>query len=245
MGLVRGKNDKVDALHIAMYAYRFADRAQSTRIRGEVLDQIKDLCAYRKRLIGMRTALKVSADELSRVKTNDAVDFINQGSQVQIQTIEAQLRVISKKIKSLIWDDKQLYDNYQLLCTIKGIGHENGVILLILTNNFTSFTDPRKFGCYCGVVPFEHSSGTSVRSRDRVSHFAHKGMKTLLTEAAITAIRHNKTLKDYYIRKLQDGKERFLVIKNVRNKLIHTIFGVIKNRKAYDPDFAVNYKEPT
>ena len=69
-------------------------------------------------------------------------------------------------------------------------------------------------------------------------------MKAILTEAARAAIRHDKNLKDYYIRKLQDGKDRFLVLNNVRNKLIHIMFGVIKNKQMYDSSYRQNWKQP-
>ncbi|MEI3119031.1 MAG: transposase [Parabacteroides johnsonii] len=30
-------------------------------------------------------------------------------------------------------------------------------------DNFQRFDNPRKFACYCGVAPFEHTSGISIR----------------------------------------------------------------------------------
>lgn len=65
MGLKRGKTDKIDALDIARYAYRFRDKAVSTKLKSDALNQLNDLQAYRKRLIGFRTALRVSSSELN------------------------------------------------------------------------------------------------------------------------------------------------------------------------------------
>ncbi|GHU13630.1 hypothetical protein FACS189441_1500 [Betaproteobacteria bacterium] len=41
----------------------------------------------------------------------------------------------------------------------------------------------------------------------------------------------------YYHRKLKQGKDERLVINNVRNKLIHTIFAVVKNKQFYQTDY--------
>ena len=166
MGVQRSKTDKIDALQIALYAYRFQDKAVSTKIKDQTLDQIKDLQAYRRRLIGYRTSLNVAVKELSRVKDNPSVDMIMAGSLLQIETINEQLKLVNQKIHSLITQDKGLFENYQLLTSIKGIGQENAIMMLILTGNFTLFNEPRKFGCYCGVVPFAHSSGTSLKGTD-------------------------------------------------------------------------------
>ncbi|NDV97606.1 IS110 family transposase [Dysgonomonas sp. 521] len=237
MGIKRGKTDKVDALHIALYAYRFQDRAISTKLKSDVLDQIKDLQAYRKRLVNCRVALEVSSKELAAVKNDSSTDFIVADSQIHIQLINAKLKEINKKIKALITCHQDLFLNYKLLTSIKGIGPENAIMVLVLTGNFTLFNDPRKFGCYSGVVPFSHSSGSSIKSKDKVSELANKKMKTLLTEAVRAAIRYDKNINDYYIRKLQDGKDRFLVLNNVRNKLIHRMFAVVKNKTPYNPQY--------
>lgn len=172
------------------------------------------------------------------------MEFITSGSQAQIELIKSQLKVVDKKIKILIASDEDLYQNYKLLTSIKGIGSENALMMLVLTANFSLFDDPRKFGCYCGVVPFSHCSGTSLKGKDKVCDLANNRMKAMLTEAARAAVRHDKQLKEYYIRKLHEGKDRFLVINNVRNKLIHIMFGVIKNRQIYDLNYCSTYKKP-
>ncbi|MFI5132002.1 MAG: transposase [Chitinophagales bacterium] len=104
---------------------------------------------------------------------------------------------------------------------------------LIKTKNFTRFTNGKKFSCYCGSAPFEHSSGTSIKKRTRISHLADKSMKTLLTQAAKTAIQHDKELKQYYQRRTDMGKSKRSTMNVVRNKLIHRMFAVIKRQTPY------------
>ena len=55
--------------------------------------------------------------------------------------------------------------------------------------------------------------------------------------AALSAIQCCKEVKEYYQRKVADGKNKMLVLNNVRNKLILRIFAcVIKNQK-YDENY--------
>jgi hypothetical protein len=44
---------------------------------------------------------------------------------------------------------------------------------------FTAFETPEQFACYCGIAPFEHTSGKSVRGKTQVSTYADKKMKTI------------------------------------------------------------------
>jgi len=237
MGIVREKTDKIDSANIALYAKRFEDRARSSKLRAERQDEIKDLLAYRERLTKIVSMIKVSAKELKRVKKNASVDYIFKSSQHQIEDIENELKEIDKQIKELLKSDKELHDNCQLLMSIKGIGLQNAAMMLVLTENFSLFSDPRKFACYCGVVPFKQSSGTSVKKNDKVSGLANKKMKVLLSNAAQSAIRHNPQIRAYANRKLQEGKNKHLVANNVKNKLIHLMFAVVKNRTAYDLNY--------
>jgi transposase len=101
------------------------------------------------------------------------------------------------------------------------------------TKNFTAFKDGRKFSCYCGSAPFDHSSGKSIRKKTRVSHLADKRMKTLLTLGARTAIQHDKELKAFYERRLLMGKSKNSTINIVRNKIILRMFAVINRQTPF------------
>lgn len=237
-GMVRGKTDKTDAILIAEYAFRFQDKAVLFKGVDQVLEQIKDLYAFRKRLLDFKNSLKVSSRELYRVKSDDNIaSYINDNSAEIIMKIESQIKDIEKRIRELLKLNSQVWENYQFLTSIKGIGMINALLALIVTGNFTLFTDPRKYGCYSGVVPFSHKSGTSVRGKDRVSHMANKMVKANLTQAARCAVRFDPNLRQYYQRKILEGKNERLVINNVRNKLIHIMFAVVRNRQKYDENF--------
>jgi len=240
-GMTRGKSDKIEAIQIADYAYRHRDKAVYHQGLNPLLEQLKDLIAYRNRLIDNKKSLEVSCNELIRVKVdNTTAEYIYQDSQKMIQSLISSIKTVEAKIQEILYQEACLKENYDLLISIKGIGMINAVLVLVFTGNFTLFSDARKFGCYCGVVPFEHSSGTSVKGRDKISHLANKSVKTSLTQAARTAVMHDASLKAYYQRKKLEGKPDRLIINNVRNKLIHRMFAVVKTRRKYEN----NYQHP-
>ena len=112
-------------------------------------------------------------------------------------------------IKELVKQDEVLENNYKLLVSIKGVGFVTAVYMLAYTDNFSKFINSRKFSCYAGIAPFEHSSGSSIRGRSRVSHYANKKAKSILNLAASSAIQHNKELKEYYQRRVSEGKAKW------------------------------------
>jgi transposase len=85
------------------------------------------------------------------------------------------------------------------------------------------------------VVPFEHSSGTSIKGRHRLSYFADKELKKLLHLSAMSVIRLDGELKEYYQRKVAEGKNKMSVLNAVRNKLVHRICAVVNQKRNYKP----------
>ena len=49
--------------------------------------------------------------------------------------------------------------------SVDGVGERVALKMIMETDAFTSFTDPRKFCCHAGVVPFVYVSGSSQRSK--------------------------------------------------------------------------------
>jgi len=243
-GIQREKTDPVDASKISEYASRHKDKLKLFSPLPETLDGLKDLMAFRDRLIKAKKMFQVSSKELKRVKQKGVIaEFINIDSTLEIKSLGAKIKSCETKIKELIKSELDLSENYEFLVSIKGIGFVNAVTVLVITANFTLFTDPRKFGCYCGVVPFKHTSGTSVKGRTKISKFANKKVKSLLTQAARTCVMHDAEMKSYYQRKRAEGKSDKVVINNVRNKLIHRMFAVVLSKTKYNPNYLNPLKE--
>ena len=80
----------------------------------------------------------------------------------QLDSIKEKILKVEEAMEKLIAANSSLYTNYILLRSIKGIGIINAIVLLCVTDNFQRFDDPRKFACYCGVAPFEHTSGRQL-----------------------------------------------------------------------------------
>jgi len=105
--------------------------------------------------------------------------------------------------------------------------------VIVATNEFEKISEVKKLACYAGIAPFEHTSGTSIRGKTRVSKLANMTLKKLLTLAAMSAIKWNEEIKVYYKRKVAEGKNKMSVLNAVRNKLISRIFACVKNKRMY------------
>lgn len=232
-GLQRGKDDKQDAQRIAYYAQRFVDKAVVLQASKPIYDQLAYLCAERELLL--TDAGKYKAQLKDEVSFIDPQFFKAKKKRIKrlINELEAAIKAIEKQISILIDSDDVCKQQYQLLTSIDGIGRQVAVYTIVETKGFTRFTDARKFACHAGVAPFKYFSGSSIRSANKVSHRANKKMKKLLHMAALAVLRMKNELRDYYDRKVAEGKSKMSVINAIRAKLIARMFAVVKNNAIY------------
>jgi transposase len=237
LGLQRGKNDRIDAVRIARYALMKRQSAVLWQPPKEVLVQINDLLTLRERLIGSRKSLKQPIKELRDAGFGDSAKLIESKCSSSLRALEKEIAQIEKDLDQLINRDSNLKQLYRLAVSVSGIGKITALTLLYFTNGFTMYTSANQLACYCGIAPFEYSSGTTVRGRTRISHFANKRLKKLLHLVAMTAIVCDGQISKYYHRKVNEGKSKMLVINAVRNKILHRLCAVIKRGTPYQADY--------
>jgi transposase len=233
MGLTRGKSDKKDARIIAQYAWRKRDELKCTTLSDPAIDQLKALLGHREKLIKHRTSYKNASQGLVECYYEKEFEFIMESQKRMQNHLNMEIKKVESEILQIINSKNDLKRNFDLLMTIKGIGKILSVYLLALTDNFKKFNDPRKFACYAGIAPFEYSSGSSVRGRTRVHSCANKQIKSLLNMAAMSSIQLNGEYKTYYLRRLEEGKNKMSTLNIIRNKLVFRAFAIVKRGTPY------------
>lgn len=236
-GMTRGKSDKVDSKRIAQYAYKNQKTLRFWKPQRMVIQELKALLVLRERLVKMKTQLEVPLNESKEYISKDVCNIIFKNCKSTIATIFNDISGIEKTIEQLIESDIKLQHQFKLVKSVPGIGKITALNMIIYSGEFEQIIDAKKFACYAGVVPFEHTSGSSVRGKSRVSTLANMTLKKLLHMAAMSGIQHSEELNSFYHRKLEQGKNKMSVINAVRNKLISRVFACIKNDRLYEKDF--------
>lgn len=233
MGLVRGKNDKIDAMRITSFIEKNYTTIPQWKPLPDAIKKIKILLSERNLRIAQKKQIDQQTASYALLKSTGLDKSLKKLNQQLIKNLQSQIDILEREIQSIIQADKTLAQQAQLVGSIPGVGKVLTWMLLSATEGFQKITEPRKFACYCGVVPFEHQSGTSIRGRTRVSMFADKKLKSVLHMAAMRAVRLKNDLQIYYQRKVKEGKNKMSVLNAIRNKIIHRVFAVIKQQIPY------------
>lgn len=233
MGLVRGKNDKIDAVRIAEYAWLRREELQGEEPFSQQILKLKSLLGLRSKMVKERSGYMCRLKEIRNTNDYTKSDPVMRMHQRLISNLNAEIKVVEKLIQELIDSDKELKEMHQLIRTVKGVGQIVGAYMICYTNNFKRFCQARKFNCYAGLAPFKYESGTSMRGRAKVSHLANKEAKTLLNLAASCAIRYDQELKKYYQKRVAEGMKKMSCLNIIRSKLVARIFAVANRRTPF------------
>lgn len=233
IGLQRGKSDKVDSKRIAIYAMKNNEQAKLWEAPRKEVAALRQMLTARESLINGLKALTIPIKEFKETGNKELADMMQKLTKNTVKGMEKDIEKIEQTIDELIKSDEALSKLFRLLMSIPGIGKITSAELICFTNEFKSYTEAKQLACYCGVAPFEHTSGSSVRGKTRVNNMANKSLKTKLHLCAMVAIQHDTELKNYFERKVKEGKNKMSVINAVRNKLVHRITAVIKRQTPF------------
>lgn len=225
-GISRGKNDKIDSRDIAFYAHTHFHKLKLNKLPEKELLQLKVLFAEREKLvkvIGIMAMTKENEGFLPK-------EIIKETIRINAKTLtylRSQLKEIETRISSIVKENEKINNQVELVKSVPGIGQQTALYLVITTKCFDAFEDWRKMACYSGIAPFDHSSGSSIRGRTRVSPLANLKMKSMMQMCVLSAIKRDTELKEYYKKKKEEGKNPMLVMNNVRCKILARVFAVV------------------
>ena len=241
-GIRRLKSDRTDANMIAEYAMRNNDKAIVYEPLSESLSQLRELFFYRQMVVRHRCSFQVRRGEKRlNMEKSPVKTMISQSGRHIVTELNKEIEKIDKRIAELIDSDDELAQVFTIVTSIPGIGTQNAVCLMVYTDNFRRFNfDSRKIACYYGIAPFGRDSGTSVHTDPHVHYMANRQIKAMLSQAALSAARFNPVIASYYSRLIAKGKKRQIVLNNVKNKLVHIVTAMVRNKQLFDKDYKIS-----
>lgn len=228
-GIRQTKNDKADAFRIAIYCSLFHDSMEPSKLPSAAYFKLKRLLAERRQYVKQSVLYR---QQLSDISIYDSV-----GSRIrkknEVENLRDNIKQTDAEMKAIIDTDPEIRRNYELLISIVGVGLVVAVTTIVLTENFTTFTNPRKYASYIAIAPFPHESGTSIRGATRVSKQGFRQAKADLSISVLSAITFDPVIKEYWQRKKAEGKHTGCVLNAIKFKIVLRMFAVVKRGKPY------------
>ena len=225
------KSDAVDSTQIAEYAYRFFDELRLWQSSPEYLEQLKHFLTAREHLVkesvGVQNALQAYKRHL--VQSPELIALY----QKHLEQLKEHIAVIDTRIASLIRQQPSLQQLSLFLISLCGVGVLLSAYILTMTNAFQDISNYRTFAAFVGICPYKFESGSSVRRNAQCRPFGSMYAKKLLHLAARSVATHRPEFRKYYLRKIEEGKDKSLVLNNIANKLVKISFALIRDKQYY------------
>ncbi|MFX7211206.1 IS110 family transposase [Acinetobacter baumannii] len=196
-------------------------------------DQLRLLKQLLLRRDAYTSELNRERNRLDQAYSNNTNSKLIEIIQLDIENINNRIQYLDKLIDETIDDDISLKQDLCLLESIPAIGKRTALTLLTLFKG-KSFTNAGQAAAFCGLIPLQRQSGSSIRGVSKISRSGSSKIRSKLYMAAVVAIRHNPHIKIVYDRLLRNGKAKMAALCAAMRKLIHIAFGVLKHQKPYN-----------
>jgi transposase len=221
--MLRTKTDKQDASLIARFC-----QAMSPSLWAPDPRNVRELKALVRRLDAL---IEMRQQEVNRLDVADEV--IKMEISGHIDLLDERIRQVREQIQKHIDDDPGLREQRELLLSIPGIGEKTVATLLSYFADIHAFSSAKKLASFIGVTPREIQSGTSIKRYGRMSKVGPAALRKALFFPAMVAIRHNPAIQVFSQRLSAAGKCKMVIIGAAMRKLVHIIYGVLKNKTPF------------
>lgn len=224
---VMTKTDKVDEYMLACYAL-----LKKPHCWEPPAPQIRHLSALlRRRDVLLGDAVR-EENRLEKYQSTDTPADVNcSGIRIAL-LLREEINGIERQIKAHIQDCPDLERDYSLLTSIKSVGPQLGMHMLVVLRSH-NFESAEQAAAYLGVVPVEKRSGTLVHSRPRMSKIGPTQLRAKLYISALCGKIHNKRMRTMYDELCMRGKPKMVAIGALMRKLVHWCYGVLKTGTAF------------
>lgn len=170
--------------------------------------------------------------------------YSSQQSNIRAMTHYIDLILHQKKILTDIRDQinsfAKLSSHYELLLSIPGVGELTASSILAEIGDISNFPSSKQLTAFAGLDPSVYQSGNFRASNNKISKRGSTHLRKALYQSASASICRrtsgyaNPTLRDFYVKKIAEGKPSKVAIVATSNKLLRIIYGVLKSGKPFE-----------
>jgi len=148
---------------------------------------------------------------------------------------QGQAKKVLDQMLRFCQENPELSDSLRFLQSAPGIGPVVAIVLIAHVGDWRGLTRVREMGAFVGLVPCESSTGEEV-GKGAITRAGDAYLRSILIEAAWTAIRQDPELKAFYRRVYRrhprDRAARVAIVA-VARKLASRLFCLLKERRCY------------
>lgn len=218
----RKKTDPADALTIA----KLALSGQGALVTAKSFDIAKSYSRTATKLVATSQKLHLMQLRFKALAPEDN-ESLNELDKCINQLKESVITFRKQATKRV--EKKQLV----LLQSIPGIGETIATTLVAETGDISNFKSGKALVAYAGIDPRVKQSGRGLHHNTHITKRGSPYLRQALFQAAFVARVHDEELKEYYQKKIAEGKKYKEATIATSRKLLYRIYAVLKRQTPY------------
>ena len=227
----RTKTDAVDAAVLAQLALRMPVTPWQ-----HPDDLALAIRACARRIAALNKLRTQTKNQLHAAQLTTRVpDFLLVGLRQLIVFLEAQIKQLRRQALDLIATDETLQQSFERLISTTGIADASAIQLLGELLVLPEEMRAKQWVAMAGLDPRQHSSGSSVNKKPRLSKVGNRYLRMALYMPALSAVRHEPNVRAFY-RHLIDsrGLKELQAVCAVMRKLLLAIHAMLSTNSPFD-----------
>ena len=226
----RNKNDQIDAVVIADFC-----RTQEPPLWTPPPPQKRELQGMSRRLEAL---IEQRTRETNRLKSGQDCEVVLESLHDSLAFLNEQITKLEGRIGEHIDQHPDLKEEFELLKSITGIGDKTAGKLMAELPDVNRFDHVGQVVAYAGLSPQQHTSGSSVHKKSRLTKIGKQKLKKAMYFPALSAIRFNPIVKALAVRLQARDKDKMVIVGAAMRKLLQIVYGVLRSGKPFDPNYA-------
>jgi len=175
-----------------------------------------------------KTSIAISDKYLEKVLTSKIRRLI---------TIQDELSILDTELENSL-EDTDINNDIDILQSIPGIGSVTSKNFMVEVSSVDKFKSVKQLCAFIGIDPSVKQSGTSINYRGKISKRGNANLRRTIWQMAIGTIRSCEVFNTYFTKKREEGKKFKQAVIATANKLLRTIFVLLKNKAKFDENLA-------
>jgi transposase len=179
------------------------------------------------------------AEEIKQLAASSfGIDFALSSFKLELSLLLKQLDFLDEQITVVEKEIEQVMQTMPTtLTTLPGVNIIIAASLLSEIGDITRFKTSAQLVSFAGINPSVHQSGQFTGNKNHMSKKGSPYLRLALWRAAVTSVRFNPVLKEYYETRIKEGKRHMTIIGAVSRKLCGIIFTMLKENKPFDAQY--------
>lgn len=189
-------------------------------------DIYKNLDKRGNKVNGLDNLIGLAKETIGKYTESDAI--VIRCLAEQLQQLNTQKETMLKRMDTLA------NKHAKALLTIPGIGPHNACVIMGEIGDISNFRGYESLTCYAGINPYVYQSGKYEAKNTRMTKKGSPYLRNALILASRIIVMNDDKFKNYYEKKINEGKHYNTAICHVAKKLTRLIYHILKTGEVYD-----------